>query len=131
MNLRSGNRPLLQQKAGANLDRAADAERVDALITIGLRRMRWDDLPVIVLRASISSLQSLPVAREAEESKLAVPIQVRRIENQIRPHAGADKTEPAVFVAEPDERSVPGLFRRRNWRKIEIDGPVIVEIVGV
>src|SRR6185437_2837869 len=131
VNLRSGDQPLLQQEAGANLDRAADTEGVDALVAIGLRRTRPDDLPVIVFRAPVLRLHGLPVAREAEERELAVPLQISRIENQIRPRARAEKGEPAIFVAEPDKRAVRGLFPHGNRRKVKIDGAVVVEIVGV
>jgi hypothetical protein len=50
---------LLHEQAGAYLHLAADAERIDALVSDGLLGARAYDLPVIVFRALAESAHGL------------------------------------------------------------------------
>ena len=84
MKLRSGDRLLLHQQAGANFDFAADAEGIDALIANRLHRVRTHHLPVIILRALIHRLHRLSVGRKAEQVEMAVVAQVGGVEDQRR-----------------------------------------------
>src|SRR6185437_4845946 len=63
VNPRSGDQPSLQQQPGADLDRAADTERVDALVAEHFRGARPDDLPVIALCTAIERLLRLTIPR--------------------------------------------------------------------
>ena len=129
MDLRAGDRLLLDDKARADLDFAAHAERVDALIAERLRGARSDDLPMIVTRAVIDRLHGLSVPRKTEQIELAVAIHVRRVEDLCRTHGMVEQREFVLFIAEPHQRAC----RIRPWRhlcQIQIDGPVVVEIGG-
>ena len=56
MNLRSRDRLLLYQQAGADFDFATNAERVDALVAESLCGARSNDLPMIILGSVIDRL---------------------------------------------------------------------------
>ena len=106
MNLRPGDRLLLHQQAGADFDFAANAERIDALVAEGLRGARPNHLPVIVLGPVVDGLDRLPVRGKAEQIELAVAVQVRRVEDQRRPHCDDRASVNSPFSL-PSQISAP------------------------
>ncbi len=65
----------LRQQPAADLDFAADAERVDALIASRRLRLRPHHLPVITLRCRGRATARVPVGH-ADEIELAVAVHV-------------------------------------------------------
>ena len=102
MQLRPGDRLLLDEQAGANFDFSADTERIDALIADGLLGVRAHDLPVIVFRAVIYCLHGFAARTEAEEIQASVGAQVGDIENRRGSRGVIEQRKFRSGVAEPD-----------------------------
>src|SRR6185437_14930331 len=79
---RSGDRLLLNEQSRSDFDLAADAERINALISGRLHRPRPNDLPVIVFASCIYRLD-WPLARDSEKVGPAVGIDICGVEDPL------------------------------------------------
>jgi len=84
MHLRSGDRLLLHQHAGANFNFAAHAKWIDALVAHRLLGVRSHHLPMIILCPVIDGLQWLPVGAKGQQIHSAVAGEIRCVRNQRR-----------------------------------------------
>ena len=75
------DRLLLHQQPGANLYVAADAERVDALVTGCLARTGANGLPVIIFRTVIYGFDGLAAFGNSQEGKSPIAVQIGSVEN--------------------------------------------------
>ena len=113
---------LLHVQAGPQLDLAADAERVDALIAGRRRRARPQHLPVIRLRARGSTARPrLPVAASADELEPAVAVEIGDRLHAEREARAVERRERAAGRAEQHARA-------RRPRDDQVGGAVVVEI---
>ena len=92
MKLRSVDGLFLDQQARANLDFAADAERIDALVANGLLRMRPNHLPVIVLGTMAYGLNRPAECVETEQVESPAASQIGNIVDSAR-RPGGDREE--------------------------------------
>src|SRR5687767_404807 len=83
MKKRTGDRLLLDQQARTDFHFATNTKRIDALIANGSAGARANDLPVIIFRAAVDSLNGLALRRKAEEIKTPIGIDVRNVEEGV------------------------------------------------
>src|SRR2546430_2382887 len=93
MNEWSRNGLLLRQQAGTYLHFAANAKRVDALVTSGLPGPRTDYLPVIVFGAAVVRQHGLPVGGNAYKVEASTTREVCGIENQCGTRRFVERSE--------------------------------------
>ncbi len=132
MKLRPRDRLFLDQHARADFDFTADAERIDALITYSLYRMRTNYLPVIILRTLTDCPHRLSVGGKTEEIEMAIVAHVRSVKHQGRSHGLGEQREFVFCIPEPDQSTRAGaILNQGSGRKKQIEGPVVVQISHV
>ena len=111
MKLRPVDRLLLHQQSRTNLDFAANAKRIDALIAHRLLRVRPHHLPVIVLRSVARRPHRLPVrASDPTRSSRPLPLKSATSNTDRRRRSMFQQREFALFIAKPDHRRPPALL---------------------
>ena len=109
-------------QAGAHLDLAADAERVDALIAGRRRRARAQRLPVIATSCPrLAARAGCPSPPSADELEPAVAVEVARPRCTPSGSAAVERRERAAGRAEQHARA-------RRAGDDQIRGAVVVEI---
>src|SRR5882724_831560 len=104
MELRSGDRLLLHQEAGADFHFSPHSERIDALIADGLHGMRAHNLPVIILRALIYRLYWLSLRRKTQEIEPAIAAQIGGVKDHRRARWLFQQPKMPPLIPEPDQR---------------------------
>ena len=131
MKLWTRDRLLLHQQPGANLDFAANAKWIDALIANCLYGVRPHDLPVIILRALIHCLNSLTFGRQTQQFEPAIALQVGDIKYSLWRGRLLQKSEDTISIAEPNQCSGSAGRTLHRGSENQIERSIIVEISDV